>query len=72
LKETIKSRLGDKRRLLEIARQAREHVVRNHSRPALVRYVLDRVNQKLSAAGRATIVPQSGCSGAMICPDSRS
>lgn len=59
LKQTIKSALSDKRRLLAMADQARDYVIQNHSRAALVRYMLNRINQRLGAARRPLIVPGS-------------
>ena len=55
LAQTIRSALVEKHRLVEMANQAREHVIENHSRAALVRYMLNRIDRKLIASGRPSI-----------------
>jgi hypothetical protein len=56
LTQTIRAAIADRRRLVEMATQARDHVIENHSRAALVRLMLDRINRKLAVAGRPTIL----------------
>lgn len=55
LTQTIRAAVADRGRLVEMANRARQHVVDNHSRAALVRYMLNRIDRKLIASGRPGI-----------------
>ena len=55
LAETIRNALVEKQRLAEMGNQARQHVIENHSRAALVRYMLNRIDRRLIASGRPGI-----------------
>ena len=55
LAQTIRSALADKDRLVEMGNRARQYVAENHSRAALVRYMLHRIDRKLIASGRPSI-----------------
>jgi hypothetical protein len=55
LAQIIRTALVEKDRLAEMGNQARRHVIENHSRAALVRYMLNRIDRKLIGSGRPGI-----------------
>jgi hypothetical protein len=56
LSSVLRAALADKRRLREMANSAKTYVATNHSRPALVRYMLEKINKHLAAARHPEIV----------------